>query len=282
PSGSSWTITYFRYFPYTGTEGCDPETALTYSGGRLWGTTKGGGSSGQGTVFSMDTSGDGFQSESFTGNNGSQPLSAFSSWGYGTTYSGGENSKGNLYKLDPVMGLISKYSFKVDGKEGYAPMGNLLTLYVGGLRTIYGTTSAGGAGGGGTIYRLTEAQPNSDRWRVTVLHSFSSSGNGTGPAPKAGLTADAAGNLYGTTERGGLNGTSIWGGERRSDCGTVFKLSPGKDGKWTHTVLHSFDSYNEEGCHPTAGVALDGAGHLYGTTTAGGWYSVGTVYEIIP
>jgi len=275
-------LTYFRFFPYTGTEGCDPETALTYSGGRLWGTTVGGGSSGQGTVFSMDTTGDNFQSQSFTGNNGNQPLSALSLWGYGTTYSGGENGKGNIYKLDAAKGLVNKYSFTVDGEAGYAPVGDLLTLSVGGVRTIYGTTSAGGAGGGGTVYRLTETKPNSDRWRLRVLHSFSSSGGAGGWRPLAGLTADAGGNLYGTTAKGGLNGTTVPDGSHRSDCGTVFKLSPRQNNKWTFAVLHSFDSNLEEGCYPTAGVVLDSVGNLYGTTTEGGWWTYGTVYGIIP
>jgi uncharacterized repeat protein (TIGR03803 family) len=220
----------------------------------------------------MDTSGGSFHFDSFTGKKGSQPLSAVSLWGYGTTYSGGGKGQGDIYRLDPGKGLIRERSFKVDGNPGYAPMGDLLTLYVGGARTIYGTTSAGGVGGGGTVYRLTEIQPNSDRWRMHVLHSFTS-GSGEGWAPMAGLTADSAGNLYGTTNRGGEGG---W------DCGTVFKLSPGKMNKWTHTVLYSFDADQSEGCQPTSGVVLDGAGNLYGTTLYGGDYNRGAVYEIVP
>jgi len=95
----------------------------------------------------------------------------------------------------------------------------------------------------------------------------------------AGLTVDAKGNLYGTTERGGVTGSSGW------DCGTVFKLSPGKGGKWTHSVLYSFDAEYPrfEGCNPFSGVVLDGAGNLYGTTVYGGSNNAGgTVYEIIP
>ena len=266
------TFTILHFFPYTGEEGCDPETTLTYSSGWLWGTTKGGGSNGQGTVFSMDTDGDSFKFNSFSGIKGREPLSAFSAWGYGTTYSGGWKGKGNIYRLDPAKGLINKHGFTVDGKAGYAPMGDLLTLYVDGVRIIYGTTSAGGAGGGGAVYRLTEVEPNSDRWRTTVLHHFTS-GSEEGWTPMAGLTADAAGNLYGTTYSGGQDGRG---------CGTVFKLSPGKNNKWTHTVLYSFDPYQSEGCHPTGGLVFGKAGNLYGTTQQGGDNSRGTVYEIIP
>lgn len=270
PSGSSWTFTVLHYF--TGADGCEPESTLSYSSGWLWGTTTSGGFKDRGTVFSMQTSGESFQFDSFSGKcKGRNPSSAFNLWGYGTTLHGGWKDLGNIYRLDPAKGLINKYSFTADGKAGFAPVGDLLALYVGGVRTIYGTTAAGGAGGGGTVYRLTEIQPNSDRWRLSVLHSFStSSGSSEGWAPMAGLTADSAGSLYGTTSRGG------------SDCGTVFKLSPGKNHQWAHTVLHGFDDSYSEGCGPLGGVVFDKAGNLYGTTELGGDYGWGTVYEIIP
>ncbi len=270
PSGSYWTLTYLHYFA----EGCDPEATLSYIDGRIWGTTRGGGAQGKGTVFSMDSSGGSFQFNSFTGKNGREPLSAFNLWGYGSTYSGGGYGQGNIYELIPGKRLIRKHSFKVDGKAGYAPRGDLLAMYVGGVRTMYGTTSAGGVGGGGTVYRLTETEPNSGRWRIKVLHSFSS-GSREGWAPMAGLTADATGNLYGTTYRGG---------DTDSDCGTVFKLSPGANSKWTYTVLYSFDFYNNwvDGCNPASSVVFDEAGNLYGTTVWGGEDDWGAVYQITP
>jgi len=187
-------------------DGSHPEATLTYAGRRLWGTTRGGGAYGQGTVFSVDTSGN-FEFESFSKKKGNEPLSAFNLWGYGTTYSGGVEGKGNLYRFDPVNGLVRKHSFRASGKAGYEPVGDLLAVTVNGVRTIYGTTSAGGVGGGGTIYRMTEVEPNSDRWHIKVLHSFSA-GSDTGWAPMAGVIADSAGNLYGTTYRGGDCGTS--------------------------------------------------------------------------
>jgi uncharacterized repeat protein (TIGR03803 family) len=259
---------------FNGPDGCDPEATLTYSNGWLWGTTRGGGAAWQGTVFSLQTSGDSFQFHSFWRLHGTQPLSAFTLWGYGTTFSGGAAGKGNIYRLDPVKGLINKHYFTEDRQAGYGPKGDLLTMVVGGVRTIYGTNSAGGVGGGGTVYRLTEIEPNSERWRISVLHSFSSSsGNAQGWAPMAGLTADAAGNLYGTTGHGGDTG---W------DCGTVFKLSPGQNNRWTYTVLHSFDGYKSEGCLPTGSLVFDQAGNLYGTTQWGGESGSGTVFEITP
>jgi uncharacterized repeat protein (TIGR03803 family) len=264
PPSHDYTVLHF----FNCADGYKPEATLTYSNGWLWGTTRGGGSKGQGTVFSLDTDGDYFTFHSFSGLRGREPLSAFNLWGYGTTYSGGWKGKGNIYRLDPVKGLINKHGFTIDGKAGYAPMGDLLTLNVGGVRTIYGTTSAGGVGGGGTVYRLTEIEPNSDRWAIKVLHSFSS-GDTQGWAPLAGLTPDSAGNLYGTASKGG-------------DCGTVFELSPGKADKWVYTVVYSFDIYNGDGCYPTASVVFDKAGNLYGTTYYGGDSYSGVVYEITP
>jgi len=112
---------------------------------------------------------------------------------------------------------------------------------------------------------------------MKVLHSFSS-GDAEGWAPSGGLVADTAGNLYGTTYRGGPKS----GGGR--DCGTVFRLSPGRNNQWTHNVLFSFDYYNnfEDGCQPASGVVLDAAGNLYGTTEYGGEDGYGAVYEITP
>jgi len=249
-------------------DGYLPEATLTYSNGRLWGTTFSGGAYGQGTVFSLDTSGDSFQFDSFSGKNGNQSLSAFNLWGYGTTYSGGKQGLGNIYRMDPVKRLMNMHTFTATGKAGYAPVGDLLSLSVNGVRTIYGTTSKGGSGGGGTIYRLSEIQPNSNRWRIKVLHSFTT-GSDAGWAPMAGLTPDSAGNLYGTASQGG-------------DCGTVFKLSPGKRDKWTYTVVYSFDFYNSDACYPTASVVFDQAGNLYGTSQYGGDWYWGAIYEITP
>jgi uncharacterized repeat protein (TIGR03803 family) len=85
----------------------------------------------------------------------------------------------------------------------------------------------------------------------------------------AGLTIDAAGNLYGTTSVGGAN-----------SIGTVFKLSPPTaGGAWTEQVLYSFAT-GTSGANPVAGVTFDATGNLYGTTSAGGTYGYGTIFEL--
>src|ERR1035438_1221071 len=102
-----------------------------------------------------------------------------------------------------------------------------------------------------------------------VLHNFNHDGT-DGWRPEAGLIFDAAGNLYGTTSQGGSSGV-----------GTVFELTPATGGTWTEKVLHSFGG-GADGGYPEAGLILDAAGNLYGTTQWGGTSTVGAVFELTP
>jgi uncharacterized repeat protein (TIGR03803 family) len=63
-------------------------------------------------------------------------------------------------------------------------------------------------------------------------------------------------------------------------CGTIFKLSSGGNNNWTKTTLHSFAG--TDGRAPWAGVTLDGAGNLYGSTQGGGAYGHGVVFQLTP
>jgi uncharacterized repeat protein (TIGR03803 family) len=129
---------------------------------------------------------------------------------------------------------------------------------------LYGTTYFGGANGGyGTVFRLNR------KGKLTLLHSFA--GMPDGQNPHAGVIRDSAGNFYGTTFYGGASG-----------YGTVFKLNAA--GRLT--ILHSFND-SPDGAHPIAGLILDTAGNLYGTTSDGGDLSCGfsgcgTVFKLTP
>jgi uncharacterized repeat protein (TIGR03803 family) len=92
----------------------------------------------------------------------------------------------------------------------------------------------------------------------SVLYSFTGAADGF--FPQAGLTADPAGNLYGTTQWGGM----IGGACGLEGCGVVFKL----DQTGHETVLHTF--MNSDGSDPAGVLLRDSAGHLYGTTSGGG------------
>jgi uncharacterized repeat protein (TIGR03803 family) len=180
---------------------------------------------------------------------------------YGTTYEAGDLDCGNGHGCGTVFKLSKTGKFTVlhtftgglsNGPDGADPYGGLVRDAAGNL---YGTTSAGGAYGYGTVFKLSKTG------KETVLYSFCSQSEGCtdGANPYAGLIQDAAGNLYGTTYQGG---NYTYGG------GTVFKLS--KTGK--ETVLHNFcrQSGCTEGKNPYAGVIQDAEGNLYGTTLNGG------------
>ena len=103
-----------------------------------------------------------------------------------------------------------------------------------------------------------------------VLYSFKDTPDGAFPA--AGLVFDASGNLYGTTYEGGPYYE-----------GTVFELSPGSGGRWSESVLHSFDYAAGDGTYPEDSLFVDAAGNLYGTTLSGGTYGLdGIVFEVSP
>jgi uncharacterized repeat protein (TIGR03803 family) len=128
---------------------------------------------------------------------------------------------------------------------------------------LYGTTAAGGTFNRGTVFQLT---PNSDgSWAETLLHSFNSDGK-DGNNPLSGIAVDSAGNLYGLTESGGVY-----------DEGTVFEVSPNGDGTWSESVLYSFYAGLPQG-----DLIFDSAGNLFGTTTNGGLYYKGSVFELSP
>jgi uncharacterized repeat protein (TIGR03803 family) len=148
------------------------------------------------------------------------------------------------------------------GSDGGNPRSALLLDRAGNL---YGTTYSGGnppkcyQEGCGVVFKLA---PDG---KETVLHTFTGGDDGGNPA--AGLIADKTGDLYGTTVYWGSNGG-----------GTVFKLAP--DG--TETVLHAFLELEvNDGSYPYAGVIMDKAGNLYGTTLWGG-LAAGVVFKLAP
>ena len=105
--------------------------------------------------------------------------------------------------------------------------------------------------------------------RYKILHAFSGKPDGGGVY--AGLAIDNQGSLYGATTGGGVYG-----------YGTVFRLTPGSDGRWTETILHSFCATTrcKDGASPSGVLLLDSEGDLFGASNAatfeikrkaGGW-----------
>jgi hypothetical protein len=166
------------------------------------------------------------------------------------------------------------YSF-TGGSDGSNPSGGVIFDQAGNL---YGVTTNGGdgcSGGCGTVFELTRGE-NGD-WTETVLYSFTGSTDGGYPAGI--LVFDQAGNLYGGTETGGDLSCELSG---KLGCGTVFELSPGKNGQWTEKVIHSFKGHKDGVQEVPSGLVFDGAGNLYGTTALGGKGNMGIVFELSP
>jgi uncharacterized repeat protein (TIGR03803 family) len=155
------------------------------------------------------------------------------------------------------------YTF-TGGNDGGNPYAGLIFDSKGNL---YGTTVYGGTYAYGTVFELSPG-PNG-QWTENALHSFNPNEQ-DGIRPYASLIMDAAGNLYGTTEYGGLYGQ-----------GTVFEISPGPDG-WTEQILHDFNPNGTDGFNPYANLIFDKHGNLYGTTYVGGNQDGGTVFELAP
>jgi uncharacterized repeat protein (TIGR03803 family) len=281
PSGAGWTETVlYNFCSQTNcTDGYNPQAGLIMDGsGNLYGTTDGGGSHSWGTVFKLAPSGTGWTESvlySFCSQasctDGYAPRARLILDGsgnlYGTTTNGGNSqNQGVAYRLAPSgTGWVEAvlYSFCAQGgtacTDGAYPYGGLM---MDGSGSLYGTTNQGGTGRG-TVFKLAR---NGSGWTETVLYSFcAKSSCADGAYPTAGLIMDAAGNLYGTTQFASSN-----------SGGVVFRLAPSGTG-WTETVLYSFCSQNgcADGATPYAGLIMDGAGHLYGTTYYGGNYNCG-------
>lgn len=168
------------------------------------------------------------------------------------------------------------HNFGVNGRDGNVPYSGLIED---GAGNFYGTTSAGGAHGFGTVYRLSP--DGSGGFTETILYSFKG-GSTDGDFPHASLFRDGAGNLYGTTVTGGIVATGCNAGSLSSPegCGIVFKLTPTPTGQWTETVLHRFSG--SDGGNSFSGLIRDAAGNFYGATVAGGSKGLGTVYKLSP
>jgi uncharacterized repeat protein (TIGR03803 family) len=185
---------------------------------------------------------------------------------YGVTWTGGAYAEGTLFEYSADGTYTVLHSFGEYVADGNTPF--YAVPLVGAHGDLYGTTSGGGAHGGGTVYRLTLSGEEK------ILYSFCATGGTActdGSNPYAGLIADRQQNLYGTTQLGGAH-----------DYGTVFKLSP----NGTETVLYSFTG-GSDGGEPLASLVMDAKGNLYGTTQYGGnpvcnGSGCGVVFKITP
>ena len=246
--------------------------------GNLYGTAYEGGANcapyGCGTVFKITPSGTLTTLHSFCSESnctdGEYPeaglIQAINGNFYGTTYQGGANCApdgcGTIFKITPGGTLTTVYSFCAQSgcSDGYYPEAGLIQASNG---DFYGTTTFGGAGNVGTVFKITPSGT------LTTLHSFCSQSNCTdGEYPVTGLVQATNGDFYGTT----------YGGGGANGRGTVFKITP--SGILTTLYIFCPQSGCPDGGNPQAGLIQATNESFYGTTFAGGAHDLGTVFKI--
>ncbi len=236
------------------------------SDGSFYGVTESGGlpgcgNVGCGTVYKVSSTGDETVLYLFTEASGGATVPAVLIQGndgnfYGTTYSGGTNNSGTVFKLTPQGAETILYSFK-GGSDGAGGQG----LIQGSDGNYYGTTYSGGANNFGTVFKLTPQGVE------TILYAFSGTDQlgPDGANPVGQLVQGSDGNFYGVTYYGGLLCNKLNG------CGIVFKVTP--DG--VETILHQFSGLDG---NPN-GLIQGSDGNFYGTTS-GSTTSSGTVFRV--
>jgi uncharacterized repeat protein (TIGR03803 family) len=273
----------FRSFANTPDAG-NPQGDLAVSGNSFVGTSFGGGSKGVGTIFVGQTNGNVSVVRSFstvsadtaTNSGGASPTALLALSGstvFGTTTAGGASANGTVFSFNTngsTFSVLHDFSLldSVTGTnaDGAVPWGGLILVG----NTLYGTASAGGAGGNGVVFSVNTAGSN-----FTTLHSFTALDTVTvtnvdGAIPFGGLVFSND-LLYGTTTAGGQGGR-----------GTIFSIQTNGLG---FSVLHHFEATdplmgtNADGAAPCAALTLSG-NILYGTATAGGAGANGTVFSV--
>jgi uncharacterized repeat protein (TIGR03803 family) len=241
---------------FNGTNGAHPNGLTRGLDGKIYGTTQTGGGKDAGTIFQLNPNGQAKLLFSFGGTpDGEKPNSSLVQDAegslLGTTYGGGSNGFGTLFKLgaDGVMSTL----LALDHTNGVLPNSGLVQALDG---KLYGTAYEGGVFHYGTVFRF---DMNSG---FNVVLPFASTNGGF---PHAELLRSADGSLYGTTYKGGFY-----------DKGTVFHVST----NGVASTLASFDGTN--GAFPVAALTEAVDGSLYGTTAYGGIPGLGSIFRILP
>jgi uncharacterized repeat protein (TIGR03803 family) len=241
--------------------------------GNLYGTTQMGGKFGYGTVFKLDPTLDpavnvttlhDFEQPAFEVRPAGGVYRGRAGNLFGVTSEGGLYGLGSIFKLDVDGQYSVLHDFAGSPDDGANPNQRLIRDAA---LNFYGTTNHGGGNGRGVVFMLDAAG------NFSVLHSFSSGIRGIWPA--AGVTADHAGNLFGTTWEGGTAASACPapGPGEVNGCGVVYRLS--KDGTFGTRSLNS-----NTGRNPYGTLLRDAAGNLYGTAYLGASTGGGAVFKL--
>jgi uncharacterized repeat protein (TIGR03803 family) len=175
-------------------------TPIQGGNGNLYGTSASGGTNSDGAIFELTPAGILTILHSFNGADGQTPFAGLVQGAdgafYGNTNLGGVDDLGTIFRITPAGAFVKLHSFR--GASGHYPDGYYpyAALVAGSDGNLYGTTTAGGASGNGTIFRLT---PNGS---FTTLYSFDST---AATNDSGGMFQATDGNFYGTLSSGGAN-----------------------------------------------------------------------------
>lgn len=313
--GSGFAV--IHHFTRAGSGGVQPVGGVIEGrDGLLYGTTYFGGASNEGTVFRIKKDGTEYRvlrSFSSAIGDGINPYAGVIEGTdqalYGTTYAGGSSRAGAVFRVNrDGTGFRVLRHFTATGDDGAQPYGGVIE---GSDEALYGTTSAGGAAGQGTIFKL-----NKDGRGYAVVRSFPFRGDAA--VPQGGLVEASDGTLFGASQYGGprdqgtvfklrkdgsnyavvhtfLGGAdaahsfgglirardasfigSTWDGGS-ANGGTIFRIQNDGSG---YDILHNFEGGLAEGLNPFAAVTQASDGAIYGTTIAGGSASRGIVFKL--
>ncbi|NJO00848.1 MAG: hypothetical protein HC880_03365 [Bacteroidia bacterium] len=258
-TGANFRILHY----FDGSDGEQPAGGLLLgSDGLLYGLTRLGGTSHQGTIFIINRNGSGFNVLWHLNDpdEGVYPRGSLIEGSdgrlYGVTERGGTPDQGIIFRIDRSgIAFTVLHAFSDGINEGQEPAGSLVE---GSNDLLYGMTRAGGILGQGTLFSFDPVTLD-----LVVLHNFGG-GNTDGAAPLGSLIEASNDSLYGLSAQGGPAGR-----------GTVFRIAKNGGG---FAVLHTFNNIN--GSTPQGGLVEDTNGRLYGTTQAGGTFLRGTVFGI--
>jgi probable HAF family extracellular repeat protein/uncharacterized repeat protein (TIGR03803 family) len=274
-NGSGAAVGLEALVSFNGANGVNPYAGVAMdAAGDLFGTTSadGDGADGAGTVFEIAKTGGSYASTpttlaSFNGTDGANPTATVIADAagdlFGETGTGGANGDGTVFEL--VNNGGGSYTpttlVSFNGIDGADPT---VVLTADAAGDLFGATYSGGASGDGTVFEITKTG-GSYATTPTTLLDF----DGTnGANPITALVADAAGDIFGTTQFGGANGD-----------GAVFELMNNGGGSYTPITLLSFNGAN--GTDPITALVIDPAGDIFGTTEFGGAHGRGTVFELV-
>jgi uncharacterized repeat protein (TIGR03803 family) len=240
-------------------DGAFPKAGLLLLGDRLYGTTRGGGTWGQGVIFAVNVDGTAFTnlhnfaalaSPSQTNSDGANPGASLIALGdtfYGTTSFAGTQGRGTIFAIKTNgAGFTNLHNFG-DGTDGSSPSRLVLSGNI-----LYGVAQDSGSSRPGMVFAM-----KIDGTGFTNLHSFN-----LYDYPRGGL-ALSGNTLYGVTAFGGT-----------PEKGTIFAIN--RDGTG-FTNLYEFAG--NDGDDVQGDLTLSG-NILYGTTGRGGVWTKGTVFKI--